>query len=816
MIASNAPSPPSEAAGAPIAPSRGSRDETFSSHLRQSTSGNREDRFSSRSSEGHESSVLARSRYGSGQPAAQDRSRNRPESESRESRDETETVVDPPTNSETAVQTARKLIAQAERPQPGQTASEAVEAGAETARKVIEAVAWPNRAEDKVIKAMAWPNRAEDNAAAASRFQDVKAGAVMGKFIEQARRPPGSATPPADSVSRTSSVEPRTGRRAGNAGESGEAAATLASLLRSGGSRPPVEAGELADTGPRRIQSHGDPIETGLGEEDRAGAKSSAPARTGANEESRPVSDQAAGKSSGTHPQNNLRPVENRVPVVSRAVENQEIAERPAKNVESANADIRPREVPPREFSGPPRHLPANASSARDVRFRAAAPTPISTRSALTDGLPGNTPSPANNPIKPVVLVQESHTSDYVQVTSERSSESFQAFAHDSRSAHEPGSAPPTTPRTAESAGRLAEEPTLPRSVPAERATTVSRKSEKWFQTVARLEIRPTRQPLAQPGPRSTPEYYGSKLPTSYPQNPDRAPSFVKGEPATPGSSAGPDSAPNSGLDHQLDERAAVGFGMRVWGRRNSAAQSSQPPGEAPAETPEEQKTSGGTRRGIQPRLARIPGSRGAAGNDSPAFKALEPAAAKSGAADSNSANSTGITTPGTDSRSAGGETNSFPSAAFKSPQGTFSAPETVAAESSSTERTEAVERLVEMAALQRKTDATQMNVLLRDSRLGRISLRFVERAGLIDTIVRGDNPRGAALISDNLWQLVESLTGRGLQASAGSPTNGQTSYGDSQQQNQGGQRRPRAPRPRPRDDRRITSFQLEVDRGAD
>ncbi len=87
---------------------------------------------------------------------------------------------------------------------------------------------------------------------------------------------------------------------------------------------------------------------------------------------------------------------------------------------------------------------------------------------------------------------------------------------------------------------------------------------------------------------------------------------------------------------------------------------------------------------------------------------------------------------------------------------------QTPTADPAAAERPEAIERVVEMATLHRKSQANQMNVLLRDSRLGRLSLHLVERAGLIDTIVRSDNARTGSLINDNMLQLVEALAGRG------------------------------------------------------
>ncbi len=130
----------------------------------------------------------------------------------------------------------------------------------------------------------------------------------------------------------------------------------------------------------------------------------------------------------------------------------------------------------------------------------------------------------------------------------------------------------------------------------------------------------------------------------------------------------------------------------------------------------------------------------------------------------------------------------------------------------SANEGAEAVERFVEMAALQRQSSSTQMNILLRDSRLGRLSLRLVERAGFIDTIVRTDRGRTGNLINDTLPRLFESLADRGLQAQA-APSNGSAGYGDTHHQQQGGRRQQRSFRSRQPTGRQARSFQLEVER---
>jgi flagellar hook-length control protein FliK len=70
----------------------------------------------------------------------------------------------------------------------------------------------------------------------------------------------------------------------------------------------------------------------------------------------------------------------------------------------------------------------------------------------------------------------------------------------------------------------------------------------------------------------------------------------------------------------------------------------------------------------------------------------------------------------------------------------------------------------VDLAMLQKKSGSHQMDLWLRDNELGRVSLRMVERAGLVSAVVRADNQRGAELLSGSLPQLLESLSERGLQ----------------------------------------------------
>ncbi|MEX2301162.1 MAG: hypothetical protein WD733_09510 [Bryobacterales bacterium] len=78
----------------------------------------------------------------------------------------------------------------------------------------------------------------------------------------------------------------------------------------------------------------------------------------------------------------------------------------------------------------------------------------------------------------------------------------------------------------------------------------------------------------------------------------------------------------------------------------------------------------------------------------------------------------------------------------------------------------ESASRFVRAAALANASGAQRLQVLLQDDQLGRISLRMVDRAGLIQAVVRTDGARAAQLISESLPVLLESLAQRGLPAS--------------------------------------------------
>ncbi len=113
---------------------------------------------------------------------------------------------------------------------------------------------------------------------------------------------------------------------------------------------------------------------------------------------------------------------------------------------------------------------------------------------------------------------------------------------------------------------------------------------------------------------------------------------------------------------------------------------------------------------------------------------------------------------------------------------------------SSAASRVRSVERLVDMAALHRKIDSHQMNLLLSDDRIGRISVRLVERGGVIDTLVRTDSTRASHLFTEGLPSLLESLAQRGLQASHSGAGHFLGSWEDAQSRQGGRYRPPRHP----------------------
>ena len=166
---------------------------------------------------------------------------------------------------------------------------------------------------------------------------------------------------------------------------------------------------------------------------------------------------------------------------------------------------------------------------------------------------------------------------------------------------------------------------------------------------------------------------------------------------------------------------------------------------------------------------------------------------------------------------------NTFDTAAQPIPRGAEQSPQApnalsrtsnlnTSAQESHLEQVRAVERVVEMASLQKNADSNQMNIVLRDSQLGRISLRLVEKNGLIETLLRTDSSRTGQLIGEKLPQMLESLSQRGFDAAHDG--SGQWT-GSQQDQRQGGGRQ-RPPRPPARQGQRGSAaervFQLEID----
>ena len=113
---------------------------------------------------------------------------------------------------------------------------------------------------------------------------------------------------------------------------------------------------------------------------------------------------------------------------------------------------------------------------------------------------------------------------------------------------------------------------------------------------------------------------------------------------------------------------------------------------------------------------------------------------------------------------------------------------------SSTASRVRSVEQLVDMAALHRKIDSHQMNLLLSDDRIGRMSVRLVERGGVINTLVRTDSTRASHLFTEGPPSLLESLAHRGLQASNSGAGHFLGSWEDAQSRQGGRYRPPRHP----------------------
>lgn len=77
--------------------------------------------------------------------------------------------------------------------------------------------------------------------------------------------------------------------------------------------------------------------------------------------------------------------------------------------------------------------------------------------------------------------------------------------------------------------------------------------------------------------------------------------------------------------------------------------------------------------------------------------------------------------------------------------------------------------RRVEAMLDARPNETHRLQLVVHDDQLGRVSVRLVERAGLIDAMLRADRPGTAKQLTDSLSGLTELLTrGRGLDAGVG------------------------------------------------
>ncbi len=334
-------------------------------------------------------------------------------------------------------------------------------------------------------------------------------------------------------------------------------------------------------------------------------------------------------------------------------------------------------------------------------------------------------------------------------------------------------------------------------------------KTESPFQTATRLEIRPSVQPAPQEAGVTAVQADADKFSTTYPQMPDRRPPHVTEQTAA----SRPAAVSHTERPRQKPGGASKGVAPRGARSHNPTAKPSAPAVEAPKAFPEDPALITGLRRGDQAPTSKDPGLHGSPGGD-PTPKAFALLGPERRPPLMHAAYSLGSTTFPLGGRAAGGDEGLLSQAPARSIPGTPPT-QTPAADPAAAERPEAIERVVEMATLHRKSQANQMNVLLRDSRLGRLSLHLVERAGLIDTIVRSDNARTGSLINDNMLQLVEALAGRGLHAQAGSQSSGSSSYEAPHSQQQGGRRQQRPFRPKYQVDRRAGSFRMEIEHGA-
>ena len=87
-------------------------------------------------------------------------------------------------------------------------------------------------------------------------------------------------------------------------------------------------------------------------------------------------------------------------------------------------------------------------------------------------------------------------------------------------------------------------------------------------------------------------------------------------------------------------------------------------------------------------------------------------------------------------------------------------------------------EPIVELAALRSTPRSSQVQLLLHTEPLGRVAVRLVERAGLVEVAVRSSNHILKTMLSDSLPSLIGSLTQRGFDASPVATRGGEAGLG--------------------------------------
>jgi hypothetical protein len=74
--------------------------------------------------------------------------------------------------------------------------------------------------------------------------------------------------------------------------------------------------------------------------------------------------------------------------------------------------------------------------------------------------------------------------------------------------------------------------------------------------------------------------------------------------------------------------------------------------------------------------------------------------------------------------------------------------------------------RFVRAASFETGPNGSRLSLLMDDDRLGRIALRMIDRAGLIQAVVRTEDTATTQALQDSLPQLLESLSHKGMAAS--------------------------------------------------